>query len=277
MNNKNKKLGNLGRRFLMSTIGGKRRYQKFFGTLFLISCHGMNFGELSNFKNNGENLVLNYIKNKSKNSPVVIFDVGANQGEYSSFVLDVFKGEKLNLFSFEPSPTAFKLLKKSNGNKSNSVNIGFSDKKKKSILFSWLKGSTLSSIYKRNLKEYDINMNLKEIIHLDTIDNFCYRNKIKKIDFLKIDVEGHELNVLKGAKKMINSGLINYIQFETGCNVDSRTYFRDFFYLLTPKYKIYRILKDGFFPLNKYGWENEIAVGANYFCIKNKKDSPLKN
>lgn len=67
---------------------------------------------------------------------------------------------------------------------------------------------------------------------------------------------------------MVCAGLIDYIQFETGCNVDSRTYFRDFFYLLEQKYKIYRVLKDGFYPIKKYGWEHEIFVGANYLAVR---------
>lgn len=186
---------NAGRKFLMATIGGRLRYQKLFRTLFFISCHGMNFGELSNFKNNGENLVLEHIKKTRKNP--LIFDVGANQGEYSSFILNTFNN-KVRLYSFEPSKVAFRQLKKIKN--SNIFNIGFSDKKKKAILFSELKGSTLASLYQRNLKEFGIEMDFKEKIDLNTIDNFCSEHKIKRIHFLKIDVEGNELKVLKGEK-----------------------------------------------------------------------------
>jgi len=96
----------------MLTIGGKLRYQNFFQYLFLIACHGMNVGGLGDVRDSGEGLILKNIRNKIKNKPIYIFDVGANQGEYSSMVLDTFKGMNLNLFSFEPSRFTFKILKK---------------------------------------------------------------------------------------------------------------------------------------------------------------------
>jgi hypothetical protein len=51
------------------------------------------------------------------------------------------------------------------------------------------------------------------------------------IDLLKIDVEGHELSVLRGATKTMERGLIKVVQFEFGgCNLDTRTNLQDFFY-----------------------------------------------
>ena len=53
----------------------------------------------------------------------------------------------------------------------------------------------------------------------------------QEIDIMKLDVEGHELDVLEGSRKTINS--IKLIQFEFGgCNIDSKTFFQDFYYFL---------------------------------------------
>jgi FkbM family methyltransferase len=49
-------------------------------------------------------------------------------------------------------------------------------------------------------------------VDVDTIDNYCLNNNIKKIDLLKIDTEGWDYNVLLGAKDMLKN--IKYIQFE---------------------------------------------------------------
>jgi len=55
---------------------------------------------------------------------------------------------------------------------------------------------------------------------------------IARIDLLKIDVEGHELDVLRGSRRALERGIVKLIQFEFGgCNLDTRTTFQDFFYL----------------------------------------------
>lgn len=263
------KYNNLGRLILMKTIGGRKRFQEMFEYLFLISCHGMNIGGLGDVRDSGEGLVLKNIRNKIKNKPVYIFDVGANKGNYSLMVLDIFRGMDLNLFSFEPSKFTFKILKEklSEGN-FNLFNIGFGEKEESRTLFTTKKGSGLASLYQRDLREYNMKMNIKEEVDIQTLDNFCKRNNIKKIDLLKIDVEGHEFSVLKGAEEMVNSGSIDYIQFEFGCNYDSRTYFKDFFYLLNPKYKMYRVLVDGLYEIKEYKWINEVFNAINYLAIK---------
>ena len=51
-------------------------------------------------------------------------------------------------------------------------------------------------------------------MHVDTIDDFCSANKIPKIDILKIDTEGFDLNVLKGAQQMLSRGQIAFIYTE---------------------------------------------------------------
>jgi hypothetical protein len=86
---------------------------------------------------------------------------------------------------------------------------------------------------------------------------------------LKLDIEGHELKALNGATQMINSKKIDVIQFEFGgCNIDSRTYFQYFFYLLKDNYYIYRILKDGLFEMPTYKKTYEIFITINYLAVK---------
>jgi FkbM family methyltransferase len=149
-------------------------------------------------------------------------------------------------------------------------NFGFSDTEATSNLFSEGEPSFLSSVYQRRLDHYGIDMNRTEEITLTTIDSYCAKNNIKKIDFLKMDVEGHELKILEGARKMIADGKIDYIQFEFGgCNIDSRTYLQDFFYLLKDKYDLFRIVKDGLYPIKAYKETYEIFTLVNFLaCIR---------
>ena len=78
-----------------------------------------------------------------------------------------------------------------------------------------------------------------------------------------------KLKALNGAAQMINSKQIDVIQFEFGgCNIDSRTYFQDFYYLLKDNYKIYRILKDGLYQINQYKEIYEAFTTTNYLAEK---------
>jgi FkbM family methyltransferase len=73
---------------------------------------------------------------------------------------------------------------------------------------------------------------------LDTVDNYCQENGIERIDFLKIDTEGFDYKVLLGAKQMIQSGNIKYIQFEYWDGV------RKFYDMLNSMYDMWFINAD---------------------------------
>jgi hypothetical protein len=150
-------------------------------------------------------------------------------------------------------------------------NLGFSDKKESVTLYSNKKGSGLASIYNRRLNHFNIDLKYKELIHLESLDNFCKNKEIDHINFLKLDIEGHEYKVLKGAKDLISKNSIDFIQFEFGgANIDSRTYFQDFYYLLVPYYNIHRILKDGLMTIDKYKETHENFITTNFLAISKK-------
>ncbi len=111
-------------------------------------------------------------------------------------------------------------------------------------------------------------MDSEEQVRLTTIDIFCKEQGIEKIDFLKLDIEGNEINALEGAKTMLEKDSIKFIQFEFGgCNIDSRTYFQDFYYLLKDRYKIYRILRNNLYEIENYNELKEIFITTNYLAI----------
>lgn len=236
----------------------------------------------SNVNSSGEIWVINYFINYllPNNEPIVIFDVGANVGSYTLNVISSLKGRiDARIYCFEPSKYTFKILRDNLSNYKNVklFNFGFSDKKESVTLYSNKEGSGLASVYNRRLDHFDINLNYKELIHLEPLYNFCKNKEIKHINFLKLDVEGHEYKVLKGVKDLISNNFIDFIQFEFGgANIDSRTYFQDFYYLLNPYYKIYRILKDGLIAINTYKEACEIFITTNFLAIS-KKISDVQN
>lgn len=255
---------------IFKPVLGKVRFQRIFEILYGLSLIGMNYGTGDDSSYSGETFLLNYFQENSKTRNPIIFDVGANVGKYVEYVLKIINNP--TVFCFEPSKNTFELLHKNIGQNKNVIlnNFGFGKENKKTILFSNENASVLASLYNRQLDHLGITMNKKEEVEIKKLDDYCDQNDIQNIDLLKLDVEGNELDVLYGAERMLSTSSIRFIQFEFGgCNIDSRTYFRDFFYLLNPNFNIYRVLQNGIYPIKKYGEMNEIFFTANFLAIKN--------
>lgn len=247
---------------------GRKFSQPYWEKLNTLSLLGMNINCDASFQESGELWVVNtIIKDSAQRSPI-IFDVGANVGEYSSLILSRVPAARL--YCFEPAQTTFKKLLNNlrQQQQAKLFNFGFGDREEIITLYSDAEASGLASVYRRRLDHRNITMNHQEEIHLKTLDGFCESQQITHIDLLKLDVEGHELKVLKGAQNLINSNAIDFIQFEFGgTDIDSRTFFQDFFYLLNPRYKIHRVLKDGLAPIEVYSESLEVFGYTNYLAI----------
>jgi FkbM family methyltransferase len=249
---------------------GKICGQAFLEYIYVVSLKYMNFGRGHNYRKSGE---LNVIKQIGKyytpEISLVIFDVGANAGNYTKALSEFFLSRAV-IHSFEPSKKTYETFLETVRDLKNVLpnNFGFSDNETKQLLYSDTDGSGYASTYQRNLVHFGITMDKSEEIKLSTIDSYCRSNNIEKIHFLKLDIEGHELKALNGAKGMIGNRKIDFIQFEFGgCNIDSRTFFQDFFYLLKDNYKLYRILKNGLFEIPEYRETYEIFITANYLAV----------
>lgn len=225
-----------------------------------------------NDKVSGENFLLlkilpEYISNNKK---AVLFDVGANIGEYSSNLAALF--DNSDIYSFEPNINTFNILKENVKSLKTitPINIGLSDTKKGSKIFTYLNdlNSQHASLYKEVFSDLHKDKNITSMkIELESLDDFCSKNNIDNIDFLKIDTEGHEFNVLTGGIQMINKGKIKIIQFEFNeMNIISRVFLKDFYQILKD-YKIYRLSEKRLIPMFNYDSTNEIFKFQNLLAI----------
>lgn len=272
---------------LLDPVLGKKRLQRWFERLNWLALKGMNYGRASDYAHNGEAWLADDLRKRITLRPfgkaqggaaqgtpsptAVLFDVGANQGAFANTLIKVWSGLNYQLYCFEPSVKTFAMLKTHVPDLPyvHLVNKGLGEKAERVVLYSDKEGSGLASVYPRDLLHHRISFSNKESIELTTLDQFCKENKIEAIDFLKLDVEGHEMAVLKGASRLIGEGRVALIQFEFGgCNIDSRTYFRDYFNFFKAKYTLYRILSDGLSPLLVYSEKLEVFQSANYLAIK---------
>lgn len=139
----------------------------------------------------------------------VIFDVGAHKGGYTEYVLSVMPDA--DCFLFEPNSELFKELDK----KYNAFNILLGEIKGVKTFYQCAdKADELSSTYRREVfSEVEHNTEIKKC---HTVDDFCKSENIDHIDMLKIDVEGAELDVIKGALMMLDDKKISFLQVEYG-------------------------------------------------------------
>ena len=146
-----------------------------------------------------EVFVNNDYKIKSSKQPKIIIDIGANIGSFSIFAASKMPNAKI--FSFEPLRGTFQQLKENisiNGfGKQIVPNKMAVYKEEKRIKLYDAGISGLSSIYRtRNEENF-------ELIKSTTLKNIFEKNKIKTCDYLKIDCEGAEYDILSNCPKSI--------------------------------------------------------------------------
>lgn len=254
-------------------IFGQSIFQKFWQGLFKLSLLSMNIGGGSNFKESGEERALKFVLSKlPSNSKLTFFDVGANVGGYSEMLLTQLKeiNNQYKIFAFDPAKENIDLLNNKFKNEANVkiIPYGIGETNGNVTLYSDSPNSGLASLYKRNLEFVSKDMNQSQQVQIISLDEFCKDNQIEKIDFLKMDIEGHEFSALKGAQRLLANKGIKFIQFEFGgANIDSRTYFKDFYYLLEPNFEIYRILKHGLYRIDRYAETSEVFLTSNFLAI----------
>jgi FkbM family methyltransferase len=91
-----------------------------------------------------------------------------------------------------------------------------------------------------------------DTIPVDTVDAFCSTNGVHSIDFMKIDVEGHEIPVLQGANRMLSEGRIALLRIETAIDPDIayHTQLWDLCEALHPHgYRLFGFYEQAEFPL----------------------------
>ena len=201
----------------------------------------------------------------------IVIDVGGNIGDYSYELIKSFEIHKLIIF--EPSKISYENLSKRFKDSSNieTINLGLSDKNTKESFFANFEGSPISSVYKRKLDHFNIDIKETEEIELIKFNKFWEKDLNKKIiDFIKIDVEGYEFFVLQGLEDSLNS--IKVIQFEFGGTmIDSRTFFQDFYYFFTKNdFEIYRIKPLGLQKLDEYKETDEYFKYSNFIAVNKK-------
>ncbi len=246
--------------------------------LLLLAYNNMGILKYENNQVSGEYYLLTKIlkKNLAGIEQPVIFDVGANVGDYSLLLTKEYP--QARIYAFEPNENTFKQLTAKVGDAVKCINAGMGSSEKTEKIFTYADNlaSSHASIYGDVLSTFHKRNDLVEIdFQLTTLDLFCEREAVTGIDFLKIDTEGNELEVLKGAERLLAAQKIKIIQFEFGeCDVFSRVFLQDF-YIMLLDYNIYRLDSNRLIPLFEYASTNEIFRFQNFIAVR--KDFPFQS
>ncbi len=192
-----------------------------------------------------------------------IFDVGANIGEWTKMTRGFFPDADIH--AFEPVPSVFKTMVKNTIDTDVMPNpFGLSATCEiRDMLFS-------ADNDRLTTPCMDLAREAPEIVPLVMLsgDEYCRTRKIETIDFLKIDTEGHEYQVLKGFENMLKDGKIAVIQFEYGyANVLTKDLLLDFYRLLKPLgYEIGLQTQHGI-AFRDYNLTHETFQAPNYVAV----------
>lgn len=230
----------------------RKAFYHFHTSLHTVGLWGMGILNLENDKESGEDFFLKQLKNYFKNvTQPLIFDVGANVGNYASKVKSFYPNAQV--YSFEPHPKNYEqLLQISQKYGFKALNQGLGKEPGNLTLYdhSSEEGSEQATFYKGVIETLHQTQVTAYEVQVNTIDQFMQENQIQKIHFVKSDTEGNDFNVLLGAKEALNKGLIDIIQFEFNeMNVFSRVFLKDFLDLL-PDYQFYRLMPDGMIKIS---------------------------
>lgn len=257
-------------------LGGKKKNYGFFFDMYKCAIDGMNYGWGDySVKNQSEKNIFKALDERCEEK-IVMFDVGAHEGEYTLNFMDHFRdsSKEMTIHAFEPMEKSFEIYKDNVKEIKNAQFVynrfGLSDSEGSVPIYFNNDTSIIASLYKRQLDYFDIDFDKEQSVEVTTLDGYCSKNGIERIDLLKMVVEGSEYRVLKGAERMMSEGRIGMIQFGFGgSDIDSRHFFRDYMNLFrSMNYGVYRVMKDGLIRLETYDEKYEIFQYINFLAIK---------
>jgi FkbM family methyltransferase len=203
---------------------------------------------------------------------VIVFDVGANKGTWCASVLDI--NPLAEIHCFEPCHSTFeKLMSRDFPGNAVLNRVGLSSCSRDQKMFVFGESHSKNSLHPR----HDREPKRYEKVRLKTLVDYCAEGGIEFIDYLKIDVEGHEFAVLLGAERMLSEQRIQVVQFEYGEGyISAGVLLKEVVdYVDSFKYDLYKIMPRGLAPIREYSSKLESFLNSNYVLLSRDNDCKL--
>lgn len=206
----------------------------------------------------------------------VIVDVGANIGSWTRTALS--KTTDLEVHLFEASPITFQRLQAELSQPPSSrcfINqIALGNDVGQKVFYHYEDAPAWSTFYRRVDAERQFGKGppIEIPVTQETLDRYTTKHSVARIDYLKIDVEGAEYDVLTGASDLLRRGAISYIQFEYGgtyadADITLRLVYS---FLRQYGYFVFRIEPTGFVPITEYQPSLETYAYSNFIAVNER-------
>jgi FkbM family methyltransferase len=214
---------------------------------------------------NGERLVQQGVL---AHGPGVVLDVGANVGEWTAALLDEAARRGVGgvvVHCFEPASATYRALAQRlarHGAAAVAVRQALSSAPGTAELTIFGEGLGINSLH----AGVAVGAQGTETVELTTADAYCAARGLDRLALLKIDAEGHDLEVLEGARGLLAARRVAVVQFEYNHRwIEARRFLRDAFELLVPAgYRLGKVTPRGieFYP--RWHFELESFREGNY-------------
>jgi FkbM family methyltransferase len=199
----------------------------------------------------------------------LVLDVGANKGEWIQHALQI--NRKLTGYALEPAPSTFTtLVSHVHCDRLHAHQLALSDAAGTLSLWFSEAHHDMTSVVNWSEQHPDPGKVSQIRVPCLTGDRFCEEQRIKHIDFLKIDAEGHDFAVLRGFEKKLRSNDVDWIQFEYNeFSFRAGSSLRQIFSFLSDDFLIGRLLPNGI-ELYEYSGMLEDFHQSNFVALSKR-------
>ena len=227
-----------------------------------LSAHGLGFDNCAWNKNTGETWFVKKIL--KRHSIRYSLDIGANIGRYAAMLV---ANTNSVVWAMEPNPSSYKKLTAREEEKIIPFQMAISDTEGVMTLYSPGEYSETASLDKNIVQKNTSTIR----VPVTTVDAFIATHAIQELDFIKIDTEGFEYEVLHGAQQTIKNLAPLFIQFEFNLLHLRRGITLLSISELLPDYSFYRLLPHGWIRIRPNAFSSNLFMYCNIIAVRNNK------